>query len=227
MSPERIDLFLAGLHCGDERVHGYFRAIRSLYRFLEKRRVITIGSNPVRMMDAPMVSQKQPRPMASEDIRKLLNYPHPDKIKAALMFLAGTGCRLAEARTLTIDSLIETPMGPIALINGKRGQRIIPITYDIYHALMVHLPFPWSTFWLGRLISRAFKAAGVRGSAINLRHSFGTYWDGDELALQRIMGHSKLETTRRYRGIQLEYLVRQYNEHSPILALLRQPARML
>jgi integrase len=102
----------------------------------------------------------------------------------------------------------------------------VPITYEIYHELMVHLPFPYTKWWLGRLISKAFKAAGIKGSAINLRHSFGTYWSGDELALQQIMGHAKLETTQRYRRIRLEYLTQQYNTHAPILTLLRQPSPM-
>lgn len=35
--PTAIDFFLSSCKSGDERRHGYYRAIRCLYRFLKKR----------------------------------------------------------------------------------------------------------------------------------------------------------------------------------------------
>jgi site-specific recombinase XerD len=56
------------------------------------------------------------------------------------------------------------------------------------------------------MIARAFADARIRGSGINLRHSFGSLWGGDELVLQRIMGHAHLSTTRIYRTLRIERL---------------------
>jgi integrase len=227
LRPEEIDMFLSRLKCGDERTHGYFRAIRALYRFLERRQYIPMFGNPVRMMEAPRVSRKVPRPLTPDAIRRLLQYPHPPKVRAALLLLAATGCRLDEVRTLAPDCFLETQMGPLVRVNGKRGERVIPLPVNTYHEIINLLPFSWTMNHMSWVIRKAFQAAGVQGSAINLRHSFATWWEGEDLALQAIMGHSSLATTRRYRQIRTDYLVRQYHQHAPLLAIAQSPERML
>lgn len=215
--PEDIERFLSNCKAGDERRYGYYRALRCFYHFLHRR---LDTPDPIELVEPPRRSHKAPKFLNPEDINRLLNYPHPAKIKAAIMFLIDTGARLGELASLTIDNLGETPWGFTATIKGKTGARTVPISYETYHALMVHLPYPYRSHWLGELISRAFKQAGIRGSSLVLRHSFGTLWGGDELVLQRIMGHSHLSTTRLYRHLRMQMLSEQHRQYSPLRMVL-------
>lgn len=211
--PEDIEGFLIECRAGDERRHGYYRALRCFYRFLHKRLRV---KNPVELLDAPRRSHKEPDFLHPEAINKLLAYPHPSKIKATLLFLVDTGARPGELATLALDNLAETPWGFMAIIKGKTGTRLVPISYETYHALMVNLPLGYTSYRLRRLISKAFEKAGVKGSAINLRHSFGTLWEGDELVLQQIMGHTHLSTTRIYRHLRIRIISEQHHRYSPL-----------
>lgn len=222
--PEAIEYFLGNCRAGDERRHGYYRALRCFYRFLYKRKGIR---NPIELVEPPRRLPKEPRFLIPEELNRLLNYQHPPRIQPALRFLTDTGARLGELTTLTIDSLNETPWGFTATIKGKTGTRIVPVSYEVYHALMVNLPFPYKTHWLGELISRAFKNAGVEGSAHKLRHTFGTLWQGDELVLQRIMGHAHLSTTKLYRHLRTQILSEQHHQYSPLRMVLSASKSML
>ncbi len=209
--PEDIEHFLASCSAGDERRHGYYRTLRCLYRFLNRRLKRT---NPVEIVDPPRRSHKEPYILMPEDVNKLLVYPHQSQIKAALLFLADTGARSGEVASLDIKALTETPWGFTARIKGKTGSRLVPLGYETYHALMVNLPFGYTNYRLRRKISEAFKKAGVKGSALTLRHTYATFWEGDELVLQQIMGHAHLSTTRLYRHLRTRTLAEQHHRYS-------------
>lgn len=222
--PEDIEQFLANLKVGDERKHGYYRTFRCFYRFLSKRTKI---KNPIEMIDPPKRVHKEPEILMPEDLNRLLIHKHSPQMRTAILFLIDTGARLGELANLTIDKLEETPWGFVATISGKTGMRTVPISYETYHALRVGLPFHCKKHWLGRLISRAFKNAGVKGNALLLRHTFATLWEGDELVLQRIMGHAHLSTTRIYRHLRTRILSSQHNQYSPLKMALSTSQSML
>ena len=222
--PSKIEDFLINQNCGDERRHGYYRCLRAFYKFLDRR---CNAPNPILKIDPPVRKPKQPGFLLPAQIYKLMACPHPPKIRAALTFLVDTGARLGEMANLTISDLEETPFGFMATIRGKTGARHIPISYESYHAMIVNLPFPYQPHRLGELISRAFKQAGVKGTAHTLRHTFGSLWEGDEFALQRIMGHSHIETTKLYRHLRMEHLMRQHNQYSPLKYVEHQAELML
>lgn len=222
--PEPIFDFLALCRAGDERRHGYYRALRALYNYLDRR--LNTFLNPMKFVDSPRRRPKQPRPLTPEELDQLLSYPHGAKIKAALFFLTDTGARVGELVSLTPSSLSQTPYGYIAKITGKTGARLVPISPETYNALTKVLPFGYTRYRLRRLISKAFQDARVEGSGINLRHSFGSLWAGDELILQRIMGHAHLSTTRIYRALRVEQLSEQHNRYSPLKMILASTKRM-
>ena len=141
--PENIDEFLQSLDVGDERRHGYFRALKALYRFLVKRKYINY--NPLGVIDQPKIKTKDPPTLTPEEIAIILNYPGIKPcVRAAILLFIDTGCRLEEVHTLRPENLLEYPDGFAAIVNGKNGSRIIPISYQAYHALMVNLPFPYN-----------------------------------------------------------------------------------
>lgn len=222
--PEPIYDFLSSRNVGDERRHGYYRALRTLYSYLDRR--FDASPNPMRFVEPPKRRHKQPRPITPEDLEHLLSFPHSSGVKAALLFLADTGARVGELVNLKPSNLSQTPYGYIAEISGKTGTRLVPISTEIYLALMKALPFGYSKYRMRRLISKAFKDARVQGSGINLRHTFGTLWAGDELILQRIMGHAHLSTTKIYRALRMEQLSEQHHKYSPLKMILGSTRRM-
>jgi len=222
--PEDIYDFLLSCHAGDERRHGYYRALRALYNFLERKR--EGYPNPIKYIDPPRRKIKQPRPLTPEELQQLLFYPHAPIIKAALLFLSDTGARVGELTNLSPVDINETPYGYIARISGKTGARIVPISPETYHALIKVLPFGFTDWQLRRRISLAFDDAHVKGSGINLRHTFGTLWAGDELILQRIMGHAHLSTTKIYRQLRVANLCEQHHIYSPLNMIMRGTKRM-
>lgn len=212
-NPTDIERFTADRPVGDERRHGYYRAIKCLYRFLHRRLNI---KNPVELIDPPRCVKKQPVVLSPQEINQLLCSQSQDIIKAAILFMVDTGARLGECAGLKVEDLNEYPDGFIARITGKTGARIVPIGYETYHTLMVSLPFTHNKDWLCRHISQTLKEAGLKGTAHTLRHSFATLWQGDELTLQEIMGHTNLATTRLYRHLRTDMLIRQHNQYSPL-----------
>ncbi len=211
--PDTVEDFLISRRSGDERRHGYYRAIRALYRFLKRRYGI---ENIIPMMDAPKREKKLPRPITIDALDQLLAYPHPKRIEAALLFMADSGCRVGETSRLEIADLIETEWSPVAVVTGKTGTRFVPISVETYRSLKDILPFKISANWLCKLVSRAFKEANVKGTAHSLRHTFATYWDGDESILQKVMGHSNIATTQIYRQLRVKKMCEQHRQYSPM-----------
>lgn len=222
-SPSDIEQFLLECQGGDERRHGYYRALMCFYHFLHKR---GFTSFIMEYIEPPRRSHKEPHWLMPDELNRLLSYPHPPTIKTALLFLIDTGARLGELSSLNLDNIKETPWGYIAGIRGKTGMRYVPINYETYHALMVNAPFGYKKHRLGRLISMAFKDAEVKGSAITLRHTFGTLWEGDELVLQAIMGHTHLSTTKIYRHLRMKILSEQHRLYSPLKMVLSSSKEM-
>ena len=223
LKPERIDSFLADCK-GDERRHGYYRTLKVFYGYLEVRYHVR---NPFRFIEQPKRRHKEPRYLNPPEIQKLLNTDMASKIRTAIMCMVDTGARLSEVANLQIDDLGETTWGFWARVDGKTGVRRVPISYETYHALMVNLPFSVGSHWLGVQIARLFHQAGVKGSAHTLRHTFGTLWKGDLLVLQRIMGHSNLSTTKRYRHLQSELIFEEHSKYSPLKMVSNSPRPML
>jgi integrase len=149
----------------------------------------------------------------------LLSHTHLPVVSACLAFVADTGCRLGELHSLEPGDFIQTPLGYVAKVTGKTGARLVPVTRSAAEALIPHLPLKMSPWWLCRLMSRGFEEAGIKGSTHTLRHTFATLWEGDEFALQRIMGHAKIETTRIYRNLKTDRLSIQHNQFSPVARL--------
>ncbi len=212
-NPEAIDNFLITCTAGDERRHGYFRTIRALYRFAKRRYYIR---NIIEAVDPPKRQNKRPRPLTLDELDQLLSFPHVSRIRVALTFLSDSGARVGECARLTVMDLTETQWGPVARVTGKTGTRFIPISQGTYGLLLKGLPFKISPNRLCRLISQAFHDAHVKGTAHSLRHTFATYWEGDELILQYILGHAHLSTTQMYRQLRTRKMCEQHHENSPL-----------
>lgn len=212
-SPGAIDDFISSCTAGDERRHGYYRALRAFYAFLNKRYNIP---NVLKRTEAPKRRAKKPRPLTLDELDQVFSYPHTPKTRGILMFLIDTGARIGELAGLSPQDISNTPWGYIARISGKTGTRLVPISCQTFRAIEGHLPLGYSIYRLRRLVSAAFADARVKGSSINLRHSFATYWEGDEYTLQQIMGHAHFSTTQIYRHLRTEVISKQHREFTPL-----------
>ena len=223
--PVQCEEFILTCTAGDERRHGYYRALRALYNYAERR--MGLKNNPMRQMDPPGRKKKLPRPLTPEQLNQLLVFPHPARIQAVLLFISDTGARLSEFLSLDKDSFFETEYGVIASITGKTGERLVPVSRNVYNNVIKVVPLNISSNRLSRIVSQAFREAHVPGSAINLRHTFGTLWEGSEESLQSIMGHSDFQTTQRYRELRTKLICQQHAMYSPLRHVLPMSKNML
>ena len=81
--PEPCESFICSCRAGDERRHGYYRALKVFYNFIHKRYSFP---NAMSQVEALRRSKKLPRPMALGDLTQLLTFPHPARIHGSINF---------------------------------------------------------------------------------------------------------------------------------------------
>lgn len=205
---EELDYFISSSPGKDERRLGYFRALKAFYRFLYKRYDIP---NLILKIDAPRRKRKLPKSLTLENFIRLMHYNHPPNTQAYLEFISDTGCRVGELHNLKPEDIEHNDNGYIALLDGKSGEHFVPISDKTYQDILPHIPIRYNVDWVTRRISQAFKDAGVKGTAHNLRHTYATLWNGSEFALQEILGHSSFEILSNYRKLNTAKIAEQHH----------------
>jgi len=175
---------------------------------------------------------KNVMPTFSEvQIKRLVTWKPENKydwrLHLLILFLLDTGCRITEALTLRVaeidfDNLLVT-------LDGKgRKQRIVPFSVELRRSLYRFItengrtPYDLlfaskrGTLWSRRNILRDVKALcrslGFEPPARTVhafRHSFAVNYlrrGGSVFHLQRVLGHSTLEMTRRYSNMMVDDL---------------------
>ncbi len=202
---ERMRPSRATSELSDETKHGFFRAVRALYNFVQREWGFPLGSddkkddaNPIRRLTAPRVKRKVMRSLSLDELHRLLNAPNGCREskwhlrdEAIVTLLADTGIRLSEA-VLTWDSL----NGGTIYVDGKTGQREVPILPETHQLLDKLRKWNEASFgsnpyvFLGKkgalsphgiqqAVKRIFKRAGLNGSRSSphtLRHTFARNW---------------------------------------------------
>ncbi len=157
---------------------------------------------------------------------------------AVLSLLYGCGLRLSEALGLTRG---EAPVRgrDVLVITGKgRKQRLVPLLPAVIDAVAAYLaacPYRLTTdgpLFVGarggplhprlvqKMMEQVRRALGLPDSATPhaLRHSFATHLlsnGGDLRAIQELLGHASLSTTQRYTMVDLDGLMRVYDQAHP------------
>lgn len=183
-------------------------SVRTFYRWaVESGR---IASDPAYTLPPVRVPQGQPRPTPRTVVDAALAHADTrDRLMILLAVLAGLR-RSEIARVRTADVLPDL-LGYSLRVTGKGGKvRTVPLHPALASALTA-LPrgfaFPGkdhghlSPGWVGKRLARAL---GSGWSGHTLRHRFATEAyavERDLFAVQRLLGHSKPETTARYTAI--------------------------
>jgi integrase/recombinase XerC len=155
---------------------------------------------------------------------------------AILLLLYGSGLRVAEALSLTCQSL---PIGRALRVTGKRGKtRVVPVVDAVREAIADYVKLcPWPLAGAGPLfvgakggplnpdlVRRAVRSArhrlGLPDSVTPhaLRHSFATHLlagGADLRSLQELLGHASLSSTQIYTEVDAARLLDVYRHAHP------------
>ncbi len=206
LNRERVRAYLAwakekkGLAAASRARH--VSALRSFYKYLMENG--HLKANPISDLGRPKVPRSIPRPLAEDQMARLLEAPDAAtprglRDRAVLEFLYGSGLRVSEVCGLTQGSLdLTNANGPMARVFGKgKKTRVVPLSQASLRALAEYLretrdkrsKEPSQPLFLAerggpllpRIIQRNLKAylakAGLDSGFTphKLRHSFATH----------------------------------------------------
>lgn len=217
-------------------------AIRSLYRFLERRGVL---SNPaLAALNGPKLPHSVPKPLSTGAAKRTVALDTlgdgegwvEARDAAVLTLLYACGLRISEALELNRG---DAPVEATIRITGKGGKtRLVPVLPVARQAVARYLdlcPFPLSPdgpLFVGvrggrlnarniQLLMQRLRAAfGLPDTATPhaLRHSFATHLlsNGADLrSIQELLGHASLSTTQIYTEVDRAHLLAQYAKAHP------------
>lgn len=199
-------------------------SIKSLFKYLSKEELL--NKNPAIDIEAPKIPHREASYLSEEEYLSLIRtirsegtlyYLHRD-LAIVTMFL-GTGMRLSELTGLNTADVNLTDQ-TVRVIGKGNKERTLPLNEAVITSLNLYLKTrpetPSRSLYLSRrglrmssgavyhLIKRYILKSGVERLKVgvhSLRHTFGASLlnNGTNLVvIQELLGHSKLETTRRY-----------------------------
>ncbi|MBU5669676.1 site-specific integrase [Peptoniphilus sp. MSJ-1] len=212
----------------------------SYFNYLIRTKVI--NSNPIKTIGIKTRREEfNPNPCNTKDLKQLLSGIDVRTYAglrdySMILLIADTGIRPNEACKLLVDDLV-FPENLIYIreeISKTSKERVLPTSTKVMIYLKALLrynissPYVFNTIKgeqfttdrFRRRLARYSDYTGVDITPYQLRHYFGTEYARNEgcnlLYLQKILGHSKLEMTRRYVKIETEDLARNHKVASPI-----------
>lgn len=218
-------------------------AVRSLFRFLERRGLIE--SNPAAALASPKQERHIPRYLPVDEAFSLVESAKNKDLKAlrdrAIMeVLYSCGLRVSELTAMDTTS-VDADQGLVRVTGKGSKERVVPVGGHALSALKDYLEASeplrrklkegsalflnerggrLSSRSVARMIKRQASQSGLTRdiSPHALRHSFATHLlDGgaDLRAVQELLGHSSLSTTQRYTHVTLDKLMEVYDKAHP------------
>lgn len=195
-----------------ETRRAYVSHVRAFYGWVVK--VGAVDSDPTGGLTLPKMTRGLPRPLPEADLRAVVDQASP---KLRLMVLLGAFCGLRCQEIAGLHwSDLSTDGGQTTLLvrDGKGGkERVVPVPAAVLEAMLAYGRRRSGPMFFGldarqvtpgavsTAINRLLRRAGVRGTAHQLRHRFGTTayrLTTDLRMVQELMGHSSPQTTARY-----------------------------
>lgn len=217
--------------------------LRSFFQYWVKKG--KIAQNPAKAIHSPKVPKKLPRFLNIDEIFALLDFPMDDDFKgrrdkAILELLYSCGLRVSELVGLNFEHVDFD--NRVARVFGKGAkERIIPVGKKAVERIQEYLPErekvvrkagATNAIFLNRsgerlnvrsvqrLLDAAIKKCGLpkHVSPHVLRHTFATHLlnaGADLRSIQELLGHSSLSTTQKYTHVNLDQLMKVYDESHP------------
>lgn len=196
--------------------NSYIRGLNSYLTWLHENE-----HTPEKLRMVPLREpQKALKTFSDEQVKRLLAFKprtfHQHRLYAMLCLALDTGCRIDELIGLRREA-VDADNLLIRVVGKGNKERVIPISVECRKVLWKFLQrhenqFVFPTLHGGKVYYRSALdqlkklckkqgVNGVRTSWHTLRHGFAinhVRQGGDVFSLQRMMGHSSLEITRRY-----------------------------
>lgn len=242
------DFFFAINWYSDMTFNNQRSNLNGYFNFLVE--VGVIKENPIKALAITRRKEEdKPRPANKDDLIKLLSviptYSYVGlRDYTMILLMADTGIRPAEIVRLKEDHLNLARSSIILTkdITKTKRERITPISDGVKSSLIkfnktIESVFEdrkylflteqgekMNTYVLRNNMKAYSEKAGVKITPYQLRHFFGTEYlrhDGNLLYLQKVLGHSNLNTTRKYIQISDDDLLRSHQIVSPAKELMK------
>ena len=222
---ENYKLSIASL--SSSTINTRISALKSYYKFLMQRRYVEV--NPVEYVECPKVKNKEKIPLTGEQVRAMIAKTSNVRMEAFIMALATTGMRIAELASVTIDDY-NNRVGNTIIITGK-GDKERRVTFPdeaiacidkyIWSERSIHAAKTGTNLLfvsnqgtalaagnMGEQLKKIAKEAGIPQWDKVCNHLLRTtratlaLRNGVELpTIQKMLGHSDINTTTRYAKI--------------------------
>jgi len=224
-------------------IHGCGRAMRSFSSWAYEEGYL--DENVMQRLKLPKLPTIQPEPLGEEEIRRVLANCLDHTLErlrnySMLMLFLDTGLRLNELITLK-QSKIDFVIGEMTVMGKGNKERKVPIGSQAKKALIDYLTKerpepvnprdadcvylnadrqPISNEVVEKVFQRVKKAAALPNFYPHIcRHTFSVRYlinGGDVFSLQKILGHSSLEMTRKYVNLASGDVKDKHRQFSPM-----------
>jgi integrase/recombinase XerD len=224
-------------------IHGLGRAVRSFSTWAYEEGYLE--ENVMRRLKLPQLPKTLPEPLTEEEIERVLT-ASLDTTRERLrnfsifMLFLDTGIRLDELVNLKI-SRIDFAVGEMTVFGKGSKERIVPIGLQVKKALIDYISkerqdpanpkdedilyinadgYPINHNNVGKLFQRVKKKSEVSKLHPHAcRHTFSVRYlvnGGDAFSLQKILGHTSLEMTRKYVNLASGDVKEKHRKFSPM-----------
>jgi len=224
-------------------IHGLGRAIRSFSSWAYEEGYSE--ENVMRRLKLPQLPKTYPEPLTAEEIERVLaaslEATHESlRNFSILMLFLDTGIRLDELVNLRL-SRVDFAIGEMTIMGKGSKERKVPIGTQAKKALMDYITkerpepinprddgriflnadgYPMTHDAVEKLFQRLKKTAQVKKLHPHMcRHTFSVRYlvnGGDAFSLQKILGHTSLEMTRKYVNLASGDVKEKHRKFSPM-----------
>lgn len=231
-------------------INGKLRYLRAFFNILQEE---GLGeNNPMVGIKLRKENTDTVKPLTDDVVKILLNQPNQrtflgKRNYVCMLLMLGTGIRPSELLSLHVDDWRDFHIIVRGEIAKDGEQRILPLTSSLVKELYkyVQIRGDWGGKWLFpnhegdrftthglyQALKKCAKRGGVDPKLITpyvFRHTFAINFlkaGGDVFKLQKILGHSSLEMSRRYVKWSTQDLQEGFEEISPVEKFLKSNKR--
>lgn len=200
--------------------------IKSFYAFLVENEYL--ASNPARGISAVRIDKKAPVYLTPDEMRALIDTAIDPRDRLIVSMLYATGVRVSELVSVRKRD-IDFDRNTINVFGKGAKERVVLIPGTLNAQLEAYcagLPDDGRLFGLNiRTVERDIKALAARAGIAKkvtphkLRHSFATHMlqnGGNVVAIQKLLGHTSLNTTQIYTHYSVDDLKDMYANTHPM-----------